>query len=353
LLILSIACCTSACSQGRGEVGNTGGIANMGGIHIAGGADGRAGAGGGGGMGMSLTLPAGIDAGSSTGGTGGARTATTQPWPPPGYINVKNGSYGAYALSPTPLTPPDASAAGGSSGTGGKSGASDTCGGLYGVVRDFKMKNTAGGHPDFEREPIVDDLGIVAELLGDDGKPVYAHPGGSTATTTSKDSFDQWYRDVPGVNMTYLVGLHFVPNGNVLTFAASKGNTGVPDSYYFPLDGQGFGDQYQEHNYGFTTEIHTNFTYNGGETFTFVGDDDVFVFINKHLAIDLGGIHGQENKTVDLDAQAAKLEIVTGNVYPLAVFNAERHTSESNFRVDTTMAFTDCGQIDGVPIVIY
>jgi len=34
-----------------------------------------------------------------------------------------------------------------------------------------------------------------------------------------------------------------------------------------------------------------------------------------------------------------------GKVYPLAVFNAERHTTQSNFRIDTTLVFTDCGQI--------
>ena len=74
----------------------------------------------------------------------------------------------------------------------------------------------------------------------------------------------------------------------------------------------------------------------------------MFVFINKHLAIDLGGIHSQETQTVDLDAQASALEISTGNIYDLAVFNAERHTTQSNFRIDTTMTFTNCGEVNGV-----
>jgi len=176
---------------------------------------------------------------------------------------------------------------------------------------------------------------------------------------------------VPDVNMTYLIALRFARNGtgNLFTFAASLTNPGaggggrgrdaavanggdagaaLPDSSYFPLDGYGFDNQGESHNYSFTTEVHTSFIYNGGETFTFQGDDDVFVYINGHLAIDLGGIHNQETQTVDLDAQAAQLEISTGNIYDLAVFNAERHTTQSNFRIDTSMTFTNCGVIEGI-----
>jgi fibro-slime domain-containing protein len=129
----------------------------------------------------------------------------------------------------------------------------------------------------------------------------------------------------------------------------------VPTSSYFPVDGLGWNDTAtasdgKEHNFAFTTEFHTTFTYNGGEKFTFQGDDDVWVYINKKLAIDLGGIHVQLQATVDLDAQASTLGISPGNSYDLAVFNAERHTTQSNFRIDTTLVFTDCGQI---PIQIY
>jgi fibro-slime domain-containing protein len=120
---------------------------------------------------------------------------------------------------------------------------------------------------------------------------------------------------------------------------------------YFPLDGQGFGNQGENHNFSFTTEIQTSFTYHGGEIFTFAGDDDVWVFINDKLAIDLGGIHLQETQTVDLDAQASNLGISKGNVYPLAVFNAERHVVQSNFRIDTTLVFNDCGQTGGTAII--
>ena len=124
-------------------------------------------------------------------------------WPPVGYLNVTNVSYGAYALGPQLTSTSQLGGTGGSGGTGGNgTGASGECSGLYGVIRDFKMGTTSGGHPDFQSPPVQDDRGIVTTTLGSDGKPVYAHAGGTTVTTNGQAGFDQWYNDVPGVNMT-------------------------------------------------------------------------------------------------------------------------------------------------------
>jgi fibro-slime domain-containing protein len=272
--------------------------------------------------------------GPSAGGAGGAGggTAVTAVWPPPGYVNVTKSSIGEYALGP------EISGTSGPAGSGGSSGDSSECAGLFGVVRDFKMGNQPDGHPDFETMPSGLDTGIVQATLGDDGKPVYAHEGSNSSSTTGKDEFDKWYRDVADVNRTFILGLHLISSNGISTFSAVKPN------YFFPLDDQGFGNQGESHNFAFTTEIHTAFKYKGGETFSFVGDDDVWVFIDKKLVIDLGGRHGQQSKSVAIDS----LGLTVGSSYDLAVFHAERHTSESNFQIQTTLAFTDCGQVNGI-----
>jgi len=89
------------------------------------------------------------------------------------------------------------------------------------------------------------------------------------------------------------------------------------------------------HNFVFTTEIHTQFTYQKGQKFTFRGDDDVFVYVNGSLAIDLGGIHMPQEQTIDLDT----LGLTEKSVYPLDVFQAERYGVGSNFRIETSI---DC-----------
>ena len=77
--------------------------------------------------------------------------------------------------------------------------------------------------------------------------------------------------------------------------------------------------------------------------FTFRGDDDVFVFVNNQLAVDLGGIHGPVSGSVDLDAQADELGLTEGEVYTLDLFQAERNPGGSNFRIDTSLDFKSCG----------
>jgi fibro-slime domain-containing protein len=209
-------------------------------------------------------------------------------------------------------------------------------------------------HPDFE---IFRGDGITPNLvratLDATGKPMMEGrctqaavsaqcPFGQQLTTSA--SFDQWYRDVAGVNIAVRSAL-LLPRLASGAYVFDSGAAG-----FHPVDGQGWtapparetavadpdaGDGVL-HNYGFTTEIRYFFQYRGGESLSFSGDDDVWIFVNRRLALDLGGMHTRLQATLNVDQSAAALGLVVGGLYEIALFHAERHSTGSNFKLTLT-----------------
>lgn len=200
---------------------------------------------------------------------------------------------------------------------------------LAATVRDFKKRNTDGGHPDFQWSVSGHVPGLTSTTLDSDHKPVFVASPGSGAIT-SATTFAQWFRDVPGVNMRKDILLPMTNSGaGVYTFA---------DSSFFPIDNELFGNQGHAHNYHFTMEVAGEFYYDSANanSIKFTGDDDIWVYINSQRVVDLGGVHGALSKTVDVNAIAASIGLISGNNYDIRIFWAERYLTQSNVRIDTT-----------------
>jgi len=199
----------------------------------------------------------------------------------------------------------------------------------FGILRDFPIY-----HIDFQDPIASSDKNITTDTISLDRKPIYHVPDISTGVTTNGPKwFDEWFRDTPTVNMRFPYELKLIP------LVGQPGFYFFDTTNFYPLNGFGYGTEGMSpaNNYLFTLELHSKFYYRGGEKFTFRGDDDVWVYINNKLVIDLGGIHGPLQQIVDVDAAASSLGIQLNGTYDFDFFFCERHCCGSNFRMETSI----------------
>ena len=128
-----------------------------------------------------------------------------------------------------------------------------------------------------------------------------------------------------------------------------NGTNGGDESGFYPLEGLGYEQKGLLKNTSFTDGKHRNgsftlrgesqFVYNEDANlyFTFTGDDDVYMYINGVLALDLGGAHGRNTKTVNLKEVADKCGLVDGQVATFTFFYMERCSDASTFGIKTNM----------------
>jgi fibro-slime domain-containing protein len=139
------------------------------------------------------------------------------------------------------------------------------------------------------------------------------------------------------------------------------------------------------HNFAFTSEVRYWFSYIAKNSYTldFTGDDDVWVFVNRKLAVDIGGVHTPVNGKLVLNATGGGTVTVTPTegdactttnnvttckgvtktvdlgmqdhgVYEIVVLQAERQTAAATYKL-TLSGFNDkpsaCGPICGDAVV--
>ncbi len=177
------------------------------------------------------------------------------------------------------------------------------------------------------------NCGSVSDSLGLAGSA-------SDGDISSAGTFADWFRDVPGTNMSRIHAIILTPDATgVYEFLTDE---------FHPIDNILFGDKTRSHNRFFTYEISAYFTYKScaGQFIDFRGTDDAWLFIGGRLVMDLGGIGANTQQHVDLD----RLGMEDGEIYRLTLFHAQRQPMLGVFRLRTNLLL-DTGDLPTIAAI--
>lgn len=195
----------------------------------------------------------------------------------------------------------------------------------------------------------------MTTVTGTDGNqhnvPIYGMGVDTYSSIVLTDNGNGKYSFNAGYSGNVKKVLYDRTNGTISESSSGQDTTG-----FYPIDGLGYEQSgllsktsainNGNNNGSFTLRGESQFVYEHDKElyFTFTGDDDVYMYINGKLALDLGGAHGRNTKTVNLnDLNAKEYGLVEGQVATFTFFYMERCSDASTFGIETNMELVKRG----------
>jgi fibro-slime domain-containing protein len=260
---------------------------------------------------------------------------------------------------------------------------------LYGTLRDFRTNEKDAGKSGFPGVNSSLEAGkiwkMTHEALDHEGKPVLHDPirgrvetdfttsegepiawtmfdgalgdqPGSEApglikSLTHDSKFKAWFRDVDGENLSEATKILFerIDDGGGSSYYVFSSES-LPSGGYYPADGRLFGNPPDKatkkptpHNYHFTVEFTATLTYSATtpQWMIFGASDDLWVYVNGELVVDLGGFGEARKQYLRIDRLAAREGWSEGSQHDIRIFMANRSMSESYLLLMSNFALGD------------